>query len=261
MYCPKCKYTSFDHLSTCPNCRYDWQQIRSTLNLTWLQSAGFEWFPGPRDLSQGMAVPSASLDTLEAPAVPQIDSPTELALDLPENPGMAELEPDISTDGLPYFESDSLPQSAPLTSEAETDLSSDDLFLPEDLNAEAIFEEHAVDVSKDTLEESASRESTEAEVPVWEIELPEDILPKDDSASSSRQDLQAESNPVSPDTEEVLTHEDIVYDFDDLDAILPELEIEVDQDSPRDEHSMNRKADDPDRKAPNSADSSPDKLS
>ncbi|SDB32512.1 hypothetical protein SAMN05660653_01541 [Desulfonatronum thiosulfatophilum] len=260
MYCPKCKYTSFDHLSTCPNCRYDWQQIRSTLNLTWLQSSGFEWFPGPGDPSSDKPVPSASLDSLEAPTVPRTDSPTELRLDLPEHPDMVELESDLSADGLPYLDPESVPQTGPPTSEAESDIANDDLYLPVDLNADAIFAEHAAEFSEDKSEESASRESVEAEMPIWEIELPEDILSGDVTSNSSRQDPQTDSTDTSPDTLEVLNHEDIVYDFDELDAILPDLEIEVDQDSPRDDHSRDQDADDPSRAAPDSPGSSPDKL-
>ncbi len=36
MFCPKCRYTSFDHLKKCPKCGYDWSDVRKTLNLDWL---------------------------------------------------------------------------------------------------------------------------------------------------------------------------------------------------------------------------------
>ncbi len=33
MYCPYCRYTSFDHLPTCPKCNYDWSEIREVLGI------------------------------------------------------------------------------------------------------------------------------------------------------------------------------------------------------------------------------------
>jgi hypothetical protein len=36
MFCPKCKFTTFDHLSKCPKCSYDWSDARKKLNLDWL---------------------------------------------------------------------------------------------------------------------------------------------------------------------------------------------------------------------------------
>lgn len=37
MFCPQCKYTSFDHLPKCPKCSYDWMEQRKQLNLGWLE--------------------------------------------------------------------------------------------------------------------------------------------------------------------------------------------------------------------------------
>jgi hypothetical protein len=36
MFCPKCKFTTFDHLPKCPKCSYDWSDARKKLNLDWL---------------------------------------------------------------------------------------------------------------------------------------------------------------------------------------------------------------------------------
>ncbi len=38
MFCPQCKYTSFDHLPKCPKCSYDWSGQRKELNLSWLEA-------------------------------------------------------------------------------------------------------------------------------------------------------------------------------------------------------------------------------
>lgn len=44
MYCSKCKFTSFDHLTKCPKCGLDWKETREALQLSWLQSEGYDWF-------------------------------------------------------------------------------------------------------------------------------------------------------------------------------------------------------------------------
>ncbi len=36
MFCPKCKYTTFDHLNSCPRCGYKWNSVREELALEWL---------------------------------------------------------------------------------------------------------------------------------------------------------------------------------------------------------------------------------
>ncbi len=37
MFCPKCKYTTFDHFSSCPRCGYDWEELRRGLSLDWIE--------------------------------------------------------------------------------------------------------------------------------------------------------------------------------------------------------------------------------
>jgi hypothetical protein len=43
MYCNKCDYTSFDHLSSCPKCGYDWDDDREKLNLKWVGYNETKW--------------------------------------------------------------------------------------------------------------------------------------------------------------------------------------------------------------------------
>jgi hypothetical protein len=43
MYCKKCKFHSFDHVSTCPKCGADWEESRKSLYLTWLSASGVNW--------------------------------------------------------------------------------------------------------------------------------------------------------------------------------------------------------------------------
>jgi hypothetical protein len=43
MYCKKCKFHSFDHVSTCPKCGADWEETRKSLYLNWLSASGVSW--------------------------------------------------------------------------------------------------------------------------------------------------------------------------------------------------------------------------
>jgi len=36
MFCPKCRYTSFDHLPACPKCAYEWSEQKKTFNMEWM---------------------------------------------------------------------------------------------------------------------------------------------------------------------------------------------------------------------------------
>ena len=61
MYCSKCSYTSFDHLSNCPKCGLDWTEEKKKLNLDWLQSGDQPWLvngphnSGQKDVHHGSA--------------------------------------------------------------------------------------------------------------------------------------------------------------------------------------------------------------
>ena len=52
MYCKKCKFHSFDHVSACPKCGADWEESRKALYLNWISATGVNW------LAQNVAQPS-----------------------------------------------------------------------------------------------------------------------------------------------------------------------------------------------------------
>lgn len=43
MYCKKCRFHSFDHVSTCPKCGADWEEGRKALYLNWITASGVNW--------------------------------------------------------------------------------------------------------------------------------------------------------------------------------------------------------------------------
>jgi len=49
MFCSKCNYTSFDHLTNCPKCGYDWGAERRIFNVEWVQTSGDSWMFSSQD--------------------------------------------------------------------------------------------------------------------------------------------------------------------------------------------------------------------
>ncbi|WP_045216276.1 hypothetical protein [Desulfonatronovibrio magnus] len=43
MYCPKCKYTSFDYYASCPKCGRDWTSEKKQLGLEWIKEGQGSW--------------------------------------------------------------------------------------------------------------------------------------------------------------------------------------------------------------------------
>ena len=55
MYCKKCRYTSFDHLSSCPKCGQDWMEEKKKLGIEWLWNGEKGWFEHNPENSAGQA--------------------------------------------------------------------------------------------------------------------------------------------------------------------------------------------------------------
>jgi len=102
MYCSKCAYTSFDHLSRCPKCGFDWNQDRIRMNLDWLQEDSQPWLnlecaeldPLQGDYAEnyGKQSPHAMAGSREQEFEPQFEpdmnsAPLSLELGLEEDSG------------------------------------------------------------------------------------------------------------------------------------------------------------------------------
>ncbi len=267
MYCPKCKFTSFDHLATCSKCGYDWQQIRADLNLAWLQTSGFDWFSESRASSRDLpdlSIPSDPTDPsdpsqfpsrneedfngsttaedLQIPTAPHVSTsgeadldsqpelmPEDFSLDLSDNPDMREMESAVSLDHTQEFDENAVVEAPSLAVEPDSeavflDDAAGDLFLPED--GKDLLDEYSVDSSKTprTALENVSEDLSEAELPVWEIELPEDLLPQDYYPQSPQEDATSQSPEKDHFADDLLPAGDIAYDLDGLEAISPKLE-------------------------------------
>lgn len=59
MFCPKCHYTSFDHLTKCPKCNYEWSEEKRKLNIEWLV------IPSTKDTENKDTIPQTKLSLLD----------------------------------------------------------------------------------------------------------------------------------------------------------------------------------------------------
>jgi hypothetical protein len=71
MYCKKCKFHAFDHVSTCPKCGADWEETRKALYLNWITASGVNWIAPDKAMSQpaSAAQPTQVFRSAPAPAV------------------------------------------------------------------------------------------------------------------------------------------------------------------------------------------------
>lgn len=77
MYCKKCRFHSFDHVSACPKCGADWEETRKALYLNWITASGVNW----------VAAAKAAQETASAGAAKA--APAAAGRPADELPGMA----------------------------------------------------------------------------------------------------------------------------------------------------------------------------
>ena len=227
MYCPKCKHTSFDHLTTCPKCGYDWQTMRTALNLGWLQSKGHEWLPeSPSD--QEKSTPYLAVDVVQAGSEPETAAVSNGTMTMQTEPPFLDQEDSFTfpeataTVGDPGSNVDrrggqpeTPPISPPPLHPNDSGKGTGRTVQTEDIEAGAAPEsgQHAVDDPPDGSNE---------ELPVWEIELPQDILPSDYFPDPGEKSVKARQEHPQPGAESTEMIGDIEYDFDDVEVIFPD---------------------------------------
>lgn len=68
MYCKKCKFHAFDHVSTCPKCGADWEETRKALYLNWITASGVNWIASDKANPQPAATAQPTQVFRSAPA-------------------------------------------------------------------------------------------------------------------------------------------------------------------------------------------------
>ncbi|WP_028571544.1 hypothetical protein [Desulfonatronum lacustre] len=246
MYCPKCKHTSFDHLATCSKCGYDWQSIRTALNLNWLQSAGHEWLPeSAPEPPEAEAEPGPSTAPEPMDFEPDVEAAERFAfdeqtLDFDLSPPEESLQNEETAHSISNRETllakypSAVSEDIPTVSVAAPAQDNFEVAQPDDLSLVEVMSEddadtaiiYQVDDPKPDFSEGA--ESTEEELPVWEIELPQDLLPHE----YFPEPVGETSDKGEQDGVEVVG--DISYDFSEVEVVPSELDAEAQPPASRD---------------------------
>jgi hypothetical protein len=133
MYCKKCKFYSFDHVSACPKCGTDWEESRKALYLNWISATGVNW------LAQNVAQPAAASASMPAADDAQVRSKdqnnfSEDYLAAPTPPvAAAAVNTDIDVSNFPELDfsmAEATPKpSAPKTATPKSPAPEEELFL------------------------------------------------------------------------------------------------------------------------------------
>lgn len=97
MYCKKCKFHSFDHVSTCPKCGADWEESRKSLYLNWISASGVNWLAREAAATAQPAPPQGAAQA-QSQHAPSGTSEDYLAAPAPPAPAAAEVSRDAEID-------------------------------------------------------------------------------------------------------------------------------------------------------------------
>lgn len=228
MYCPKCNYTSFDHLPTCPKCAFDWSQQKGIFNMEWMVPTATEGIniftpvspeslshaeqseTTPQEATGGQSADMSGADASGVSQGSQVTAPNE-EIDI-DDADLLDEQGDVS---MPSPEQE---QGAGQEAESESAVEVD-----EEINFEGLQ-----DFFTDLTEETQTSSSEEAE------EAPE---AQDTTDGEQEPDLEIEIDEQGLETEEGApaeeTSEDeaLTMDQDDLDLDITSILDDIESDS------------------------------
>lgn len=224
MFCSKCKFTSFDHLLRCPKCGFEWKKIREDLQLSWLQTPGYNWFQHAEKLYQFDMQPATATD--QSPDHSLDRQVRSAGIVLPET-HQALLIEEVDLADLSSDPTDKLPQTDAKIAQASPADDHGEFFTPTlDMPKAPLTMEHnevqdKVDTAAPAESEPPDQRSSEDLLAAWEI--PDDVvaenLHRNANAAGTEPDTSVPGDGASPvDHEDVLPAADIEYDFADAGA-------------------------------------------
>ncbi len=243
MYCTKCKFNSFDHLPKCPKCGFDWKEDRDALQLSWLQSAGYDWF------QHAPAQPSSDEST---GFVFSDEDPTRTILEPSDEQGDVMQGPllidEVPLPDLPGDMEVAAPDTMPGDLETQTEILPEEYDIqlePDGIPVDPLHEEPDVTEPDHASEQSPTQEQPASEDVLAAWEIPDDLITPDPIANDPEPDEKGPA-PNAPETtaknQELILATEIDYDFSSFDVETPESS-NADADKP----SPEKTPDDPDQ--------------
>jgi len=245
MYCKSCKYTSFDHLQSCPRCGQDWSEVQKALNLDWLvepapQPKGQDSpYLNPEEFAfQNQQETSTAAETGLEDSQLEFASVDEAGQLQAGQSGLIDFELEEDSEGSSHVEEDEIVISEPeIDLEAETGLLD---FSDQEDKAGTVPEEDEISFPElDELfsvrnqpkdreqEKSVEAESSSGPDDGLDMLLDMDLDDEGDFAGEEEPGQPAADQPNSSQAESRTSDED---DSSDLSTLFDDIEIDIDSD-------------------------------
>jgi len=190
MFCPKCKYTTFDYFEKCPKCNYNWSETKKQLGLDWILEPEIAQ---ENDIQYTIEQPIEFNDSpinSETQTIPEIEPPSiEPSMDekQEENLILKEQSPPIQEQKMEEDEEIELDESFFIEVEKKkpNNLTSEHIEVKDNDEIDILdFEEINVEEEKlsKTQEKNQTQDtSKENQEEVWDIEFEDLIIEKDEN--------------------------------------------------------------------------------
>ena len=164
MFCPKCKYTTFDFYKNCPKCNFEWNSIRKELGLDWMMEP---------DVIKATEIPEEEVEMKGDVALPKEEIKIELTDDISGQEEEIELDSSLMLDNEKEFTQEQPELIEPeieITQEPEIEVVALEKEKKEDLEGWDIEFE---DIEKKKTENNArlSEKNTESLIPEIDLEI------------------------------------------------------------------------------------------
>jgi len=190
MFCPKCKYTTFDYFEKCPKCNYNWSETKKQLGLDWILEPEIAQ---ENDIQYTIEQPIEFNDSpinSETQTIPEIEPPTtepSIEEKQEENLILKEQSPPIQEQKMEEDEEIELDESFFIEVEKKkpNNLTSEHIEVKDNDEIDILdFEEINVEEEKlsKTQEKNQTQDtSKENQEEVWDIEFEDLIIEKDEN--------------------------------------------------------------------------------
>ena len=190
MFCPKCKYTTFDYFEKCPKCNYNWSETKKQLGLDWILEPEIAQV---NDIQYTIEQPIEFNDSpinSETQTIPEIEPPTtepSIEEKQEENLILKEQSPPIQEQKMEEDEEIELDESFFIEVEKKkpNNLTSEHIEVKDNDEIDILdFEEINVEEEKlsKTQEKNQTQDtSKENQEEVWDIEFEDLIIEKDEN--------------------------------------------------------------------------------
>ncbi len=239
MFCPKCKYTTFDHFNSCPKCGYEWEDIRKELSLDWLveiessevEKIGIEEerFPqispeGEGEKEEGIVNGILSPPKEEPPVIEEVEVSLEGPIFEEETTEGRIASSEQGNGGEEdkieqFYEGEAIKEEINKTEKEEEDAGLVQEDIGGEISIDLLFQASGVEPKQalSSTETEAKKEKASSKEEVWDIEFTDleiEDLTVEDSSKDVQEKNSSETSEKKKEKEPEIEVLDIVFDED-----------------------------------------------